>query len=297
MGGAEAALKHMDEYGIKKIILMPHPFTSRQSDAYTYTPLKAVAARYPGRFAFMGGGGTLNVMLHDARDDLSIELKKRFEETAEKIISDGAIGFGEIVIEHFSMQANHPYESVPADHPLLFLLCDIAARHGVPVEIHMEAIPSEMDRPGHIPSTTNPPRLPANIDAFERLLSHNRSAIVIWSHAGWDNTGFRTPELMRRLLKSHSNLYMDIKIRKHNGEAMNHPLKAGQIDPAWLLMLEEFSDRFMIGTDQFFQPPDSRNQRRIELEGSKKLIMNLPETLARKIGGENAGKIFSSLSN
>ena len=41
-GGAGAAIRAMDEYGIKKIILMPHPFTSGQSDAYTYGPLKTI---------------------------------------------------------------------------------------------------------------------------------------------------------------------------------------------------------------------------------------------------------------
>ena len=293
MGGAQAALRAMDEYGIKKVILMPHPFTSSQSDSYTYGPLKKIAEAYPDRFLFMGGGGTLNIMLHDAaKGDVSPELKQKFEETAEKIIKDGAIGIGEMVIEHFSMQANHPYESVSADHPLLFLLCDIAARHDVPIEIHMEAIPSEMDRPGHIPSGSNPSRLTANIEAFERLLAHNRSAVVIWSHAGWDNTGHRTRELMSRLLKAHPNLFMDIKIRKNRGDALNHPLQQGGIDPVWLAMLNEFPDRFMMGTDQFYQPMDAMNKRRLELEGSKKLMMSLPEELAKKIGYENAVKIF-----
>jgi predicted TIM-barrel fold metal-dependent hydrolase len=292
--GAMAALRAMDEYGIKKVILMPHPFTSGQSDSYTYGPLKKIAEQYPDRFLFMGGGGTLNIMLHDAAKGggASPEQKQKFEETAEKIIADGAVGFGEMVIEHFSMQPNHPYESVAADHPLLLLLSDIAARHDVPIEIHIEAVPVEIDRPGHIPSTNNPQRIAANIDQFEHLLTHNRSAIVIWSHAGWDNTGHRTPELMGRLLKAHPNLFMNIKIRKNQGDAMNHPLKPGGINPAWLSMLNEFPDRFMIGTDQFYQPMAAKEKRRLELEGSKRFMMSLPEGLARKIGYENAARLF-----
>ena len=293
-GGAAAAIRAMDEYGIKRVILMPHPFTSGQSDSYTYTPLKKIVEQYPDRFLFMGGGGTLNIMLHGAAKggSASPEQKQEFEETAEKIIKDGAIGFGEMVIEHFSMQSNHPYESVAADHPLLLLLCDIAARHDMPVEIHMEAVPAEMDRPGHIPSFNNPQRIAANIDQFERLLTHNPSARIIWSHAGWDNTGHRTPELMSRILKAHPNLFMNIKIRKNQGDTPNHPLKAGTIDPAWLSMLNEFPDRFMIGTDQFYQPMAAKEKRRLELEGSRRLMMSLPEGLARKVGYENAVKIF-----
>ncbi|OGQ99549.1 MAG: hypothetical protein A2505_03180 [Deltaproteobacteria bacterium RIFOXYD12_FULL_55_16] len=294
MGGAAAALRAMDEYGIKKTILMPHPFTSGQSDSYTYLPLKEIVKHYPDRFLFMGGGGTLNIMLHDVsnKGHVAVAQKQKFEEIAEKIIQDGAVGFGEIVIEHFSMRPDHPYESVPADHPLLLLLCDIAARHDVPVEIHMEAIPSAMDRPGHIPAGSNPQKLVANIEQFEHLLTHNKATRIVWCHAGWDNTGFRTTELMSRLLKTHPNLYMDIKIRKNQGVAMNHPLKAGSLDPAWLAMLSEFPDRFMIGTDQFYQPMNARNKRRLELEGSKRLMMILPPELARKVGYENAGRIF-----
>ncbi|GEM_PF-1866202 len=58
MGSARAALKIMKEYGIKQVILMPHPFVSSQRDSYTYKPLKKVAKKYPKQFIFLGGGGT-----------------------------------------------------------------------------------------------------------------------------------------------------------------------------------------------------------------------------------------------
>jgi hypothetical protein len=293
MGGAMAALKVMEEYGIKKMILMPHPFTSSQFDSYTYVPLKSVVEEYPDRFLFLGGGGTLNVMLHDAaRGDVSPELKKKFEQTAEKILSDGAIGFGEIVAEHFSLRSNHPYESVSPDHSLLLLLSDIAARKNVPIDLHMEAIPVEMSRPVGIPEANNPSTLSPNIKKFERLLSHNRKTSIIWAHAGWDNTGYRTTGLMRELLARHPNLSMSIKIRKKQGGGHNLPLKNGEITPDWLALLEEFPDRFMVGSDQFYQPPQAKNPPKLDMEGSERLVRSLPPKLARRVGYENAAKVF-----
>jgi len=64
-------------------------------------------------------------------------------------------------------------ESVPADHPLLLLLVDIAARHDVPIDLHFDPVLEKMARPDWAPST-NPAVLPANFPAFERLLAHNR---------------------------------------------------------------------------------------------------------------------------
>ena len=296
MGGARAALKIMKEYGIKQVILMPHPFISSQRDSYTYKPLKKVAKKYPDRFMFLGGGGTLNIMLHDAvaNGKVSPKMKEKFQKTAEKIISDGAIGFGEMVAEHFSMRPGHPYESSPPDHPLFLLLSDIAARLDVPIDIHMEAIPDEMDRPDNIPSTINPAKLTSNIEPFERLLSHNPKTRIIWAHAGWDNTGHRTTDLMGKLLGRHPNLYMSIKIRKKDrgGGGYNIPFDMGEIDDQWLALLEEYPDRFIIGSDQFYQPPQTRDKRRIVVQGSVKLLKDLPPELARRVGYENAARVF-----
>lgn len=297
MGGARAARKSMEEYGISKVFLMPHPFVSSQQDSYTYKPLQKVAEKYPRRFMFLGGGGTLNIMLHDAvkQGTVTDAMRDTFRKTAEKIIADGAIGFGEMATEHFSLHAGHPYESAPSDHPLLLLLSDIAARlGGIPIDIHMEALPREMARPAGMPRSVNPPTFPANMEAFERLLAHNRATPIIWDHAGWDNTGYRTTELMAALLKRHSNLYMNIKIRKKGieGGDRNTIFAQGTIDGRWLELLTAFPDRFMIGTDQFFQPAQAKEKRRIMLGGSVKLLRDLPPELARAVAYDTAARLF-----
>lgn len=102
---------------------------------------------------------------------------------------------------------------------------------------------------------SNPPDLGENLTVFERLLAHTRDARIVWAHSGWDDIGFRTVSLMRRLLRDHPNLYMDIKLR--SGNRPNAPLDAGgRLDAGWLALLKEFPDRFVIGVDRKYPKDD-----------------------------------------
>jgi hypothetical protein len=99
------------------------------------------ARAHGDRFAVLGGRGSLNAMIQDAitAGETSEKLRRKFEARAIAIIKDGAVGFGEMAAEHLSFFSEHPYESAPPDHPLFLLLADIAARLGVPIDLHMEA--------------------------------------------------------------------------------------------------------------------------------------------------------------
>lgn len=215
-GAVYSALATMDELGIRKIIIMPPPFSPGHRGIFDTDELLPFARKNPARIAVLGGGGILNVMIHreEKSNSVSPEIKASFEKKAVDIISRGAVGLGEFAAEHFSFTHDHPYESVSADHPLFLLLADIAAKYDVPVDIHMEAIPKDMPLPDRAilkRSGNNPKMLRENISAFERLLSHNPRAKIIWAHAGWYNTGFRTPDLCRDLFNKHPNLYMSFK--------------------------------------------------------------------------------------
>jgi predicted TIM-barrel fold metal-dependent hydrolase len=225
----------------------------------------------------------------------SPELRRRFEKKALELLAMGALGFGEMTALHFSFGPKHPYEWAPPDHPLFLLLSDIAARHGVPIDIHMEAVPQEMPLPrmGRLRSPPNPKMLRPNIGAFERLLAHNRKAKIIWAHAGWDNTGHRSPELARKLLEKHPNLYMSIKVSR-DSLPKNRPLRdrGTRLNPAWLKVIRTFPDRFLIGSDQFYVSPRARRRFPRSVEGTNRLLSLLPPKLAQKIGYENAIRIF-----
>ncbi len=286
-----AALDAMPAENAARIVLMPPPFTARDRGRYDAEVFLAAARNHPDRLTVLGGGGTLNAMIQEsaATGDAGPEVRRRFRRRAEELLRHGAAGFGELTAEHF--EGATPYQAAPPDHPLLLLLADIAAEHRVPIDLHMEAVPQEMPLPPALKSPPNPARLHANIAAFERLLAHNARARIIWAHAGWDNTGFRTAELCRRLLGEHPNLYMDIKIDPFK-PGMNSPLShgaSGSIRPEWLDLFRDFPDRFLIGTDQHYPEPPAATQR---WEPVARLLDQLPEDVRRMIAVDNARRLY-----
>jgi len=293
-GAAQVALRRMDQLGIQRSIPLPPPFVPNHPNLYDYRDFLPVIRRYPDRFAFIGGGGTLNVMIQEAVQGSAVSpsLRRRFEEEAQEIVAAGAVGFGETTAEHLSFHWGHPYEAAQPDHPLFLLLADIAAREGIIIDLHMEAVPRDMTVPVRFRFPPNPKVLKANIAPLERLLAYNRRAKIVWAHAGWDNTGHRTTRLMRALLMKHPNLFFSIKIDRAS-LPQSRPLdEEGGIKPQWLKLLEDFPDRFVIGSDQFYVAPRIQRRRPISFMGPYKLLSRLPPDLARKIGFDNAVRIY-----
>ncbi len=260
-GSMQSAIHAMPEENLAKIVFMPSPFTLADANRFDVERLLPAGKKYPGKIAVLGGGGTLNPMIIDAARTGAAgpDVQKKFRERAEAILAAGAVGFG-------------------------------AAQHDVPISIHMEAVPQDMDLPAPLESPPNPPRLHANIAAFERLLSHNPRAKIVWAHLAWDNTGYRTPELMRRLLEAHPNLFMEIKLDPVD-TGKTSPLTngaSGTIKPEWLKLLTDFQDRFFIGSDQHY-PQGSGPQR---WQAAVLLFNQLPAAVRQKIGTENTMRIY-----
>jgi hypothetical protein len=288
-GTIQSALEALKTQNSAMIFLQMLPDTFDHPGHYDAEVILPAAAKYPGKLAILGGGGTLNAMIQQsvATGDAGLEVQRKFRERAEELIRMGVVGFGEMTAEHFAGAT--PYQYAPADHPLFLLLADISAQHSVPFDLHMEAVPQEMALPSDLKSPPNAPRLHENIAALERLLAHNARAKIIWAHAGSDGTGYRTPELCRRLLQAHPNLYMEIKTDSQI-IGKNYPLaEDGKIKPDWLKLFVDFSDRFIIGTDQHYPPPKGAEQR---WQTAVLLFNQLPSDLRRRIGTENVAHIF-----
>ncbi len=304
-GATKAALEIMDQIGIQKMIVMPPPGVPDKTAVNDdLSQLSAAVKKNSARFAFMGGGESLNIMLHQTESQTRIpdSIKHQFEQTAKEILRSGAIGFGEIAIHHLSLHGeDHPYESVPADHPLLLLLADTAAKHDVPIDVHFDVVSKDIPIPGYLTSPNNPKILQANLAAFERLLAHNPNAKICWAHAGSDNIGHWTTDLSRRLLEKYSNLYMSLRLGPgHFPE--NFPMtRDGQIRPEWLSLFQDFPTRFVIGSDNFIPSANFQGQGMMSTLTSKipatreiipKFLNALPPDLARKIGIENAVALY-----
>jgi hypothetical protein len=291
---AGQALREMDALGIGMTILEPPPFTSSHMGLHDAETLGPIAKRQPDRLRFMAGGGSLNPLLLDAALDSAPGdgLKRKFADAANSIADAGAVGFGEIALEHFGLGPEHRYEYAPADHPLMLLLADIAEKRNIPVFVHLEAIEREAPIEPRLNNFGNPSTLRPNIDAFERLLSHNPKARFVWGQVGWDHTGQGTPELIARLLAAHPNLFAAIKVGPDSLE-QNRPISRGAgLKPEWLALFKKFPDRFMLGSDQFHAAPGAMGRFIPRLEPLRALIEALPEDLAGKIGHENAVKVY-----
>jgi predicted TIM-barrel fold metal-dependent hydrolase len=291
----EEAMQTMRGDNRAKYLFMPSPFDEEGKGSFDIEFLQMVGKKYGDRLSILGGGGTLNPMIVEAirAGKTSPELEKRFKDRAETIARQGAVGFGELTAEHRPSASTPSYQSAPPDHPLFMALADVAASHDLPMVLHMEAVQDAMPIPEswHVNPPPNPPILRPNIAAFERLLSHNARAKIVWAHGGWDNTGIRTPALTRRLLQAHPNLFVELKIDPLNA-GLNSPLDGGatgKLKPEWLKLFQDFPDRFVIGSDQHYPMPENQPQR---WQAVITVFNQLPPDLQRKIGTENVRKIY-----
>jgi len=294
-GAAYVAELTMRATEISRSLVMPPPFGAGMPHAYDFEDFLPVV-RSRRNFSFLGGGGTLNPMIHGAVATRAVDaaLERRFEARAFQILATGASGFGEMSCEHLSFTERHPYEAAPPDHPLFMRLADIAAQKGVPIEIHMEAVPHDMPTPEMFRrrSPNNPPILKANIERFRVLLAANREARIVWAHLGWDNTGARTVDLCRSLLAENPNLYMNTKIASEGGWANHLVSEAGFARPEWIDLIRQFPDRIMMASDTFHTAPSVSMRREPHVEGPRRWLDQLPPDLASKVAVENAQRVY-----
>ncbi len=294
-------LAEMNRLGVRWAVLLPVPQPAGRSFYYDFEELLPVVRRHPERFVFLGGGGSLNRLIQEAvaAGGVDADLRERFVRRAEAIVAAGAAGFGELASLHFGghlFHANHPYIGAPPDHELFLLLADIAARHGVVIDLHMELVPEPMALAVPVfRSPPNPAWLEANLAAFERLLAHNRDARIVWVHLGWDWLRTRTVARMRELLGRHPNLYVSLEAVFPQPAATRPLDDDGKLRPEWLALIRDFPDRIMLGSDEFFRPPGQQKRRRGDLLApTLSIVDQLPGDLARRVGYENAERLYRS---
>lgn len=299
-GAVRDAADVMEGSHICRIILMPTPQVAGRNRLKPLEDFLSLARGYPDRFVVMGGGGSLNPMIHDESPGGSVgdALKGRFVERADAIIELGAIGFGEVAVLHLAAYDGQSFENAAGDHPLFLVLADVTARHDVVVDVHFDLVLEDMDTPAWLPQPANPPRLKRNVEGFERFLRRNRKARIVWAHLGSDFVGFRTPAQARRMLHDHPNLYMSLRLGPGRVPS-NHPMGQDGIKDDWMQLFREFPDRFVIGTDQIFTPgaggaltAQHAKQRRVVRDRTNLFLSYLPPDLARKIAHENAIRIY-----
>jgi predicted TIM-barrel fold metal-dependent hydrolase len=303
LGAVEAALKEMDRFRIATSIVLPPPQIDEQRP-YDLEAFASAIRPHGRRFAMIGGGGALNSIVHRHADPKRVaeSVKREFALVAEKILSAGAVGFGEMASLHLSATQGHPYEYVPADHPLFLLLADIAARRDVPIDLHMDPVDGETPTPPFFRTGNNPPVLPDTIGALGRLLAYNPKARIVWAHGGSDPVGAMTAALIGRTMDTHPNLYVSLRIVGAQAPNMtNTVFGQGGLDPAWESLLARHADRFVIGSDSFWVAPgvqgsgpgitfSARNLPK--LQATVRFLSLLPPAVAAKLSHENAQRLY-----
>ena len=295
-------IKKMNAYGVQQalVVVVPGPVSNEHEEE----SLRQAVMKHTDRLKLMAGGAILSPYLQDIKpESVTEDDRARFRQIAMQLLRDGAVGFGEMLSYHLSMADHHSFKYVPPDHPLYLLLADIAAEHNVAIDLHMEAIVNRRPMPKNLQraSGKNPRTLEPTIPAFERLLEHNSKAKIVWQHIGWDNTGDMTPELLDRLLSSHPNLYIALRVENRTQQVGNGPRmpnrlvdEKGKLKPEWLVLIDKFADRVTIGSDEFFFLVESKGSNRPNqsFERTWSLLDQFTPELAQKIGRDNARRIY-----
>ena len=280
---AEMLIKWMDQAGVRKMVLMPRHYND---DGWASDEQAAeYAKQYPDRFiAFIGGQrGDLWGQFAWTRDHY-------FLWAAEQKLKSGQYrGLGEFIIHHYGynrlVPTTHQHISgdleLPVDSYLMFKIVDLAAKYDVPVVIHAEAEAETSDQ-------------------MRRLLEKSPRTRIVWAH----NCGRAPASQITEFLKTYPNLFCDLGGMVHShgygrgwpAGRSNHisvvQYPDGGVNRRMRDLFEAFPDRFVIGTDiaHPFQYPLHGDM----IDAFRQLLSQLRPKPARKIGYENAERLFQS---
>lgn len=177
-------------------------------------------------------------------------------------------GIGELMSRHDDLTAFTYGEPPRADHPALMKVYRLAAEKRLPVLIHH-----------NISSAAK--QAPVYLQELENAVRENPRTRIIWAHAGISRRVV-VPTLvdeLRRILARYANLSVDISWVVYP----EYIGKDRQSLKIWAALLEEFPERFMIGSDKVAHWGGYREEIR---KYDPLLELLKPET-ARKVSREN----------
>ncbi|MDX2156542.1 MAG: amidohydrolase family protein [Hyphomicrobiaceae bacterium] len=118
-------------------------------------------------------------------------------------------------------------------------------------------------------------------EALEILYDQNPKARVIWAHTGFS----LEPARVEAFLQARAELWGELSYRAGLTDG------AGKLTPAWRILLERYSDRFLIGSDTWI------NERWASygdiIAGYRAWLGQLPPEAARNIAHGNARRLFA----
>ena len=211
-------------------------------------------------YAFLKGGAS--AMLDPYNPIIS-----KFLQQIENDLETGKVkGVGELFINNMNSNSNpRMRRKVELDAPIFRDLYQLLAKHNAFLTIHMEAHPD-------------------SVEQMENLLSSDRNGRILWNHCGSTTSS----GAVRTLLASNSNLFCELSFRFMHKKASRNIFLENWIDSGWLELIEDFPDRFLIGTDAH---SDQQYRKYVKVVRSG-LLSNLSPSAARKVAHENAQYLF-----
>jgi hypothetical protein len=172
---AEKSLALMQAENIRTLVVSSQPKPG--PSGADFLEVQKLIAPYGKRFAVLGGGNSLNPLMHQIYEGkVPAETIEKFRALAERSATSGVKGFGEIALHHISLNDQHAYEAIPADDELVKILVDVVARHDLVIDVHFDPVLASMAKPARLMSPNNPAAFEPNFEAFERMLAYNRKA-------------------------------------------------------------------------------------------------------------------------
>ena len=201
--------------------------------------------------------------LHDITDPRFVNLF----ESAEKLFSERTVRiFGEIHINNVKSGVNSGFQiNTSFDTPSVQKMYELANRHNAFVQIHSEGT--------------------QNFNEIKKIARDFPKATTIFSHC----IPFTSPSDIRQLFKEHSNLLCELSAGGPTHRQMRTFTSSGPRLP-WLELIEEFPDRFMLGTDPCCGLAPKYDELVLELRVS--LLPHLKVETLRKVAFQNAVRAF-----
>ena len=202
--------------------------------------------------------------LHDLTDPRFVSLF----ETAQRLFESKAVRvFGEIHINNVRSGVNSGFQvDTRFEAAAVKKMYDIANRYSGIVQIHSEGV--------------------QNMEDIQKVARDYPQATTILSHC----LPFSRPNDIRKLFKAHANLMCELSATGPVHGNMR-VFNADGPKPEWLELIEEFPDRFMLGTDPCCGLAGRYDEMVKEIRSS--LLAHLRPSTIKKLANQNAKALFA----
>jgi predicted TIM-barrel fold metal-dependent hydrolase len=183
-------------------------------------------------------------------------------------------GVGELLLRHDDLTNLTYGETARAGHPALDPVLDLCRERDWPVSVHQDSSSA------------------GRWDAFEyvgelrQMLDRHPGTTVVWCHAGASRRVVpgEHVSMVRDMLMSYPRLHVDLSWAVYD-ELVT---REGEVQPAWVDLVRDHPDRFVLGSDVFGSFKDLPDK----LDRFDRMLDRLPAPAAAQVGHGNAERLW-----